>query len=174
MNYQLLIIFLLFAIACQNADNPKIKSDVNPDPVPCQGLDFMKLQNQGLQDDLFKKIDSIRRVQYPDNDQAKEIMIDLTPKMLNQFLKDIDQAVLSKTGKFEKEYHFNIAPKEFSDPPICKDKISIEFYTENCRYRMMIWNTFLAEPGWCTESQVIYSFEIKDDGITGFERNEAG
>ena len=170
----LLIIFFLFAVACKNVKGPTLKSDFNVDSVTCQRLDFLKLQDKKLQNIFFKQLDSTRHIQYPNNDQEKEIMIDLNQKLLDQFLKDIDQTAFSKTGRFEKEYHFNIAPKGYSDPAICKDKISIEFYPENCSYRMMIWNTFLAEPDWCTESQVIYSFEIKGDKIAGFERNEAG
>ena len=140
----------------------------------CQALDLMKLQNKKIQDDFFKQLDSIRKVQYPDNDQETEIMIDIDRKLLTQFLKDIDQPALTKNKSFEKEYHFNIAPKEYSDPKKCKDKISVEFYPENCGYRMVIWNTFLVEENWCTESQVIYSFDIQNDRITNFSRNLAG
>jgi len=101
-------------------------------------------------------------------------MIDLNPTLLAQFLKDINQKALVNNGQFEKEYHFNIAPKGYSDPKTCKDKISIEFYPDKCGYRMVIWNTFLVETDWCTESQVIYSFEIRGDQIMDFHRNEAG
>lgn len=173
MKYLLLII-LFFAIGCTSVDKPIVNNDVKPGPATCQASDFLKLQDKKIQDIFFRQLDSTRRTQYPNNDQEKEIMVDLNPSLLMQFLKDIDRTVLSKTGRFEKEYHFNTAPEGFSDPASCKDKISIEFSTENCRYRMMIWNTFLAEPDWCTESQVIYDFEIKGDKITGFERNEAG
>ena len=140
----------------------------------CQALGLMKLQNKKFQDDFFKQLDSIRKVQYPNNDQETEIMIDIDRKLLIQFLKDIDQPALSKNKSFEKEYHFNIAPKEYSDPPECKDKISVEFYPENCGYRMVIWNTFLVEENWCTESQVVYGFEIQNDRVVNFSRNEAG
>jgi hypothetical protein len=149
------------------------KNEPRPSPA-CQVLDFMKLQKKNLEDNFFRQLDSVRRIQYPDNDQEKEKMIDLNPTLLAQFLKDIDQNALLNNGQFEKEYHFNIAPKGYSDPEKCRDKISIEFSPDDCRYRFVIWNTFLAEPGWCTESQVIYSFEIRGDQLMGFYRNEAG
>ncbi len=134
----------------------------------------MKLKNKEISTSFFTQLDSIRRVQYSKNDQETEIFVDINPNILIQFLKDIDQVELSKNGQFEKEYHFNIAPIGYSDPPKCKDKISIQFFPETCKYRMVIWNTFLVEPDWCTESQVVYSFEIKDNQIKNFWRNEAG
>lgn len=164
------VIFVLFVIACKSVDKPTI----NDDSETCQASDFLKLQDEKLQNIFFQQLDSTTHIQYPNNDQEKEIMIDLTPNLLMQFLRDVDKTALLKTGRFEKEYHFNIAPKGFSDPETCKDKISIEFYPQNCSYRMMIWNTFLAEPDWCAESQVIYNFEINNDKITGLTRNEAG
>lgn len=143
-------------------------------PTTCQAVDLMKLQNKELQNDFFKQLDSIRHIQYPNNDQETEIMVDFTPAMLKQFLKDIDTATLSKTGRFEKEYYFNIAPKGYSDPKVCKDKISVEFDFATCTYRMVIWNSFLVEPNWCTEHQVVYGFTIKNNKIIDLERNEAG
>ena len=140
----------------------------------CSAIDFLSLKDEKLQTNFFTQLDSIRKAQYPNDDQENEIMIDITSALLNSFLNDIDQSVLSKTKGFAKEYHFNIAPKGYADPKKCKDKISIEFYQENCRYRMTIWNTFLVENDWCSEHQVIYGFEIKNGQIIDFERNEAG
>jgi len=134
----------------------------------------MQLQNKVLQENFFNQLDSILHVQYPKNDKEAGISVDLNQILLSQFLKDIDPSTFSKTGRFEKEYHFNIAPAAYSDPETCKDKISIEFYPERCMYRMVIRNSFLVEPNWCTEHQVIYSFTIENDKIEGFERNEAG
>lgn len=143
--------------------------------LKCSALDFLNLKDEKLQSDFFKQLDSIRKAQYPNNnEQENEIMVDITPALLKFFLKDIDKAILSKNASFEKEYHFNIAPKGYTDPKKCKDKISVEFYQEHCSYRIVIWNTFLVQDDWCSEHQVIYSFEIKDDQIINFGRNEAG
>ena len=52
-------------------------------------------------------------------------MVDLTPEYLNKLLLDINQDLLMQNNRFEKEYHFIIAPENHTDPKICKDKIEI-------------------------------------------------
>ncbi len=142
----------------------------------CSGTisDFLKLNHQDLQTDLFEKIDSIRKVQYPENDQETSIMVDLTAEYLTRFLNDIDADSLTKNQRFEKEYHFNIAPEGFTDPTDCKDKIAVSFDDKDCSFRLNIYNTFLVEPNWCTESMVVYGFKIKNSRIIDFWRQEAG
>ncbi len=142
----------------------------------CSGTisDFLKLEQQDLQTDLFAKIDSIRNVQYPDNDQETSIMVDLTVEYLTRFLNDIDADKLTQNQRFEKEYHFDIAPEGFTDPTDCKDKIAVSFDDKDCSFRLNIYNTFLVEPKWCTESMVVYGFKIKNSRIIDFWRQEAG
>lgn len=142
----------------------------------CSGTisDFLKLEQQDLRTDLFAKIDSIRKVQYPDNDQETSIMVDLTAEYLTRFLKDIDTDSLTQNQGFEKEYHFDIAPEGFTDPTDCKDKITVSFNNKDCSFRLTIYNTFLVEPNWCTESMVVYGFKIKNSRIIDFCRQEAG
>ena len=101
-------------------------------------------------------------------------MVDLTPEYLIEFFADINLDSLTANKQFEKEYHFNIAPKEYTDPQICKDKIDVSFDAENCSFRLNVYNTFLVEPDWCTESMVVYGFKIKNDKIVDFWRQEAG
>jgi len=140
----------------------------------CSAVDFIKLENKGLQKSFFTQLDSIRKVQYPDNDQETEIFVDLTPRLLNQFLKDINKDYLIKNGDFEKEYNFNISPPDYTDHIDCKDKIKIKYYPNSCSFRMEIHNTFLVPDNWCTESMVVYGFTIRDGKITDFGRNVAG
>ena len=101
-------------------------------------------------------------------------MVDLTPEYLDKFLADLDQDSLSMNNRFEKDYHFNVAPKDYTDPEICKDKIGITFDKEHCSFRLNIYNTFLVEPDWCTESMVVYGFIISNGKIVDFGRQEAG
>lgn len=136
--------------------------------------DFLKLKYKNLQSEFFGKIDSIRTVQYPNNHQEISIMDDMTPEYLNKFLADINLDSLSKNNQFEQEYHFNIAPEDFTDPDICKDKIEVSFNDKDGSFRLSIYNTFLVELDWCTESMVIYGFSIKEDKIINFWREEAG
>jgi len=152
--------------------NDSLKTEANN----CSGeiIDFLKLKDNGLQIDFFSKLDSIRKVQYPANDQETSIMFDLSPEYLNKFLVDIDIDSLSVKNQFEKEYHFNIAPLDFTDSEICKDKIAVSFDVKDCSFRLNIYNTFLVEPNWCTESMVVYGFKIKNDKVVDFWRQEAG
>jgi hypothetical protein len=136
--------------------------------------DFLILKRKDLQIGLFAKIDSIRKVQYPDNDQETSIMVDLTAEYLTRFLNDLDSDSLTKIQRFEKEYHFSIAPKGFTDPADCKDKIAVSLDEKDCSFRLNIYNTFLVEPNWCTESMVVYGFKIKNNRIIDFWRQEAG
>jgi hypothetical protein len=140
----------------------------------CSAIDFIKLENEDLQIDFFTQLDSIRKVQYPNNDQENEIFVDLTPNLLRQFLKDIDKELLIKNGEFEKEYNFNISPPDLTDHADCKDKIKIKYNINSCSFRMEIHNTFLVPDNWCTESMVVYGFTISDEKITDFGRNAAG
>ena len=125
-----------------------------------------------LQADFFRQLDSIRKVQYPKNNLDTSIFVDLTPKLLDRFIKDLNKDELSKTGEFEKEYNFNIAPRQYADSKECKDKISITFDKNTCSFRLVIFNEFFAE--WCQESTVIYGFEIDGDKILNLGRNDAG
>ncbi|WP_196889877.1 hypothetical protein [Aureivirga sp. CE67] len=154
-----------------------IEKDLDPiSSTTCLGKieDFLNLKDKELQEDFFSKLDSIRKVQYLNNDQDTSIMVDLTPEYLIEFLADISLDSLTANKQFEKEYHFNIAPKEYTDPQICKDKIAVRFDAENCSFRLKIYNTFLVEPDWCTESMVVYGFKIKNDKIVDFWRQEVG
>ena len=139
-----------------------------------EAIDFLKLKEKDLRTQFFFSLDSIRKVQYPNDDQENSIMVDLTPEYLNKLLADINYDSLKQNSRFVKEYHFNIAPENFTDPKICKDKIEITFDKTTCKFRLRIYNTFLAEPNWCTESSVIYVFGIKNNRIVDFWRNEAG
>lgn len=151
-------------------DSEKVASTI------CMGKteNFLKLKDKELQADFFSQLDSIREVQYPNNDQETSIMVDLTPEYLIQFLDDINLDSLTTNKQFEKEYHFNIAPKDFTDPEICKDKIAVSFDAENCSFRLNVYNTFLVEPDWCTESMVVYGFKIENGKTVNFWRQEAG
>lgn len=135
-------------------------------------MDFLKLTDKTIQADFFHKLDSIRKVQYPKNDQDTAIFVDLTPKLMDIFIKDLNKDELNKTGSFEKEYNFNIAPPKYKDSKECIDKISLSFDKETCSFRLVIFNEFFAE--WCQESSVFYGFQINGDKILDFGRNEAG
>lgn len=100
--------------------------------------------------------------------------MDITPTYLNLFLNDINIDSLEKNNYFEMKYHFNIAPKGYKDPEACKDMIRLYFDNKFCHFVLIIDNTFLVEPDWCTESSVLYHIEIEKNNIKYFGRQEAG
>jgi hypothetical protein len=167
------LLSLLLLFIAQPCNQPALRLD---HPL-CQSSDFMLLKDKKMQAAFFQQRDSVLRVQYPGGNREpgeREIFVELTPAMLNQFLKDIDLTVLREKGEFEKEYYFKIAPKGYTDPAKCKDKIVVTYYPDECSYRIEIHNTFMVEDGWCTESQVSYGFKIEGKKIKGFSRNAAG
>ena len=171
------LLSVLLLIGCNNSSkNGEVSQPIETESRKCAGTisDFLRLQRKELQDDLLAKIDSTRKVQYPDNDQESSIMVDLTAEYLTRFLNDIEIDTLTQNRRFEKEYHFNSAPEGYTDPAECKDKIVVSFDDQNCSFRLDIHNTFLVEPSWCTESLVVYGFKINSSKVTGFWRQEAG
>ncbi|MES2616691.1 MAG: hypothetical protein V4613_02370 [Bacteroidota bacterium] len=141
--------------------------------IPCNktALDFLKLKDKKIQASLFHQIDSIRKVHYS-NGEDTFYSFDITPKLLDKFIKDINKDQFVKTREFEKEYNFNIDSSMGKDPKPCKDNISISFEKKNCRFRLIIVNVFYVE--WCHESSVVYYFSINGDRISDFWRGEAG
>lgn len=150
------------------------KTAIQTDTTACnkKAIDFLKLANKNIQTDFFHQLDSIRKVQYPQNNQDTAIFVDLTPALLDRFLRDMNKNEFSKTGKFKKEYYFSIAPPKYTDSKECKDAISITFDKKTCSYLLVIYNVFPAD--WCQESSVIYGFKIIENRISNFRRNEAG
>lgn len=140
----------------------------------CSARNFTNLKHEELQSAFFKQLNSVRTSQYPNNDQLVNIMVDLTPEYLNQFLKDLKIDSLEQNNYFVKEYHFKIAPPEYTDPEICKDQIIVSYDSIACAFTLLINNTFLVQPDWCAESSVIYTFRINGNRISYFRRQEAG
>lgn len=137
-------------------------------------IDFFKLKDKNLQSEFFFKLDSVRKVQYTNIDQEKSIFVDLTPEYLDKFLDDIDIDSILTQSEIEMKYHFNIAPKGYKDPEMCLDALRLRLDKEFCQFTMVVYNTFLVEPDWCTESAVIYGFKLSGNKIIDFWRNEAG
>jgi hypothetical protein len=82
------------------------------DSIMClnKSVDFLQLKDNQIQSNLFLKIDSIRSVQYPENDQETAIMVDLTPEYLNTFLSDINIDSLNATETLCKNVSFQYSP----------------------------------------------------------------
>lgn len=159
-----------FKEALENEEISK-KSNSNCSMV---ASDFLLMRSKHLQEQFFYNIDSIRKIQYPNEAVDTSILADITPYYLNVFLRDINIETLVLHKAFSKSYHFNYAPEGYSDPKVCDDDIRLYFDTSTCSFRLVLYNTFLVEPDWCTESAVIYHFKIENDRITSFGRQEAG
>lgn len=187
----LLTIFLLFSCNPVEQSSSSDRLDFVPEPdkeqreayeqaqkikasLKCSAADFLLLSQNELQTEFFSKLDSIRKVQYPDLDQEVNIMVDISPDYLDQFMEDIQIDSLSQNLEFSQDYHFNIAPSEYTDPEKCADNISVAFDPTDCFFRLAVFNTFLVDEDWCVESAVIYAFQIGEGKILNLERNEAG
>lgn len=170
MKKNLFILFVLINISFRNENKLLVSDDKKTN---CKSIDILNLDKK-FQDNFIYKIDSVRKIQYPKGREDQEIFVDFDNEMLFRFLKDINKKELSENNIFEKYYHFNIAPKEYSDPEICKDKITLEFFPEKCSYLIKIHNTFLVPDNWCTESEVLYYFDVKNGKINYFNIQEAG
>ncbi len=123
---------------------------------------------------FFHCVDTVRRFQYPKGDQDTTISVDIPRHILHDFLRYLDDDALRLSGEAEMEFQFNIAPKGYIDPAVRKDKVSIRFFPERCRFRMVVSTHFLVPPNWCQGAQVVYGFTIGQDRVLAFYRDEAG
>ncbi len=193
----LLYLFLLTIIACADPTQ-KDKSSANSiEPIPepdkkesestvsaqkpnnCSASDFLKLKDKNLQDDFFRQLDSLRKSQYRINDPDTKSSVDITQNLLKKFLKEVNIDTLQKNGTYECFYFFNIAPPEFVDSKKCKDKITIQYLSETCEFRMMVDNVYLVDveddkPYCIGGAQVVYDFKILDGKIVDFRRGLIG
>lgn len=152
-------------------DTPNLHLDTIYLTLP-KASDIQYLNNPTLQKSFFRQLDSILKIQYPNNDQDKDIFVDLRPKMLSRFLSDLDTTALIKNGAFDKSYHFNIAPPMYKDTKACSDQITLEYDAHSNFFTLIIGNRFYAE--WCQESAVRYIFTITKNAVKLLDRTEAG
>ena len=140
----------------------------------CDAAGLKRLLEPELFESFFHCVDSMRRVQYPEGDQDTAQSVDVSRAVMKRFLSGLDYTSLEMAGEAEMEFHFNIAPNGYTDPPACKDKVSIHFDPGGCHFRMVVYNTFLVPPNWCTEGTVVYAFTIGRNRVLDFYRDEAG
>ena len=177
----LIYIFLLAAVGCANKTqrdkSTAERIELVPEPdkgVNCSAMDLVKLKDKELQDEFFKQLDSIKKVQYSNYTQDTGNSVDITPNLLRQFLENINADSLQMNGVYESHFFFNIAPPQYVDSKKCKDIISIQYFID-CGFRMVIDNVYLVEKEGCIGgSQVVYGFKIIDGKIVDFGRQEAG
>ena len=137
----------------------------------CKPLDFLQLKDSSLQDQLFIKIDSILKVQYPNNDK-ENIMVDLNKKWLDKFLNSINTDTFKIKNSFTFKVQFGNTIDNSKDTT-CLDDISIK-YNSNCSFTLTLSNYVLADPTWCSGVSVLYHFRLNNGKITSFGRNAAG
>ena len=180
----LIYIFLLTIIGCADSthEEKSLKTEKLSEPTTsvitpnsCSAKDLLELRNPALQYDFFRQLDSIRKVQYPNNDQDTNNSVDITPNLLRKFLAEINADTLQQNEIYEGYYFFNIAPPQYVDSKKCRDKITIQYFGKECGFRIIIDNVYLVEKEGCIGgSQVLYGFKIVGGKIVDFTRNEAG
>ena len=171
-----LLLLTLLAVS-QPGIGPKTGQGKKPTEATrtsCDAASLERLKNPVLFASFFHCVDSMRRVQYPNGEQDTTLSVDITPAVMKEFLEKVDHALLSRSGEAEIDFHFGVAPTGYTDPPACRDKVSVSFNARSCHFRMVVFNTFLVPPDWCTEGTVVYGFMIGQDRVLDFYRDEAG
>ena len=130
--------------------------------------DFLLLEDELLQKDLFKKIDSISAIHYPM--YKKEDIVNITLKMLGRYLYDINQ----------KEYCHKIIHRDMQKYKTSdyKNIIYVEAYP-NKTFRLVINYSYTVQFGKgeepiSVESSISYSFKIINRKIVEFDIQESG
>lgn len=153
----------------------------------CSINDFLILKEKNIQQDFFKKIDSVFVIQYP-NPKDRESSINITPEILNKYLRDIDkQSLKDSLVVFEdvtlanKEYHFKFIPKSFNQWKTSnyKNNIYIRHSAKDCSFSLYINYSCLIdfegdEDDVVEEHLIFYYFRIINGKIVDFGRNEVG
>ena len=136
--------------------------------------DFLLLEDRFLQKDLFKKIDSISAIHYPKH--KKKDIVNITPKILNRYLYDINQVDLKNSipsyDITKKEYHQKHRTSDY------KNIIYIEPYPDKS-FRLVINYSYTVEfekgeESINVESSISYSFKIINKKIVAFDMQESG
>ena len=182
--FLILISILLFS--CE--ESKKVKSNFTKnerikvnDSLPLL-KDFLLLEDELLQKDLFKKIDSVSAIHYPM--YKKKDIVNITPKMLGRYLYDINQLDLKDSiisyDITKKEYHHKMIHREMQKYKTSdyKNIIYVEAYP-NKTFRLVINYSYTIQYGEgeepiSVESSISYSFKIINRKIVEFDMQESG
>ena len=182
--FLILISILLFS--CQ--ESKKVKSNFTKnerikvnDSLPLL-KDFLLLEDELLQKDLFKKIDSVSAIHYPM--YKKEDIVNITPKMLGRYLYDINQLDLKDSiisyDITKKEYCHKIIHRDMQKYKTSdyKNIIYVEAYP-NKTFRLVINYSYTVQFGKgeepiSVESSISNSFKIINRKIVDFDIQESG
>ena len=147
--------------------------------------DFLLLEDELLQKDLFKKIDSISAIHYPMYKKEDiEDIVNITPKMLDRYLYDINRLDLKDSiisyDITKKEYHHKMIHREMQKYKTSdyKNIIYVEAYP-NKTFRLVINYSYTIQYGEgeepiSVESSISYSFKIINRKIVDFDIQESG
>ena len=144
--------------------------------------DFLLLEDRFLQKDLFKKIDSISAIHYPKH--KKKDIVNITPKILNRYLYDINQVDLKDSipsyDITKKEYHHKMIHSEMQKYKTSdyENIIYIESYP-NKIFRLVINYSYTVqfekgEEPIRVETSISYCFKIINKKIVAFDMQESG
>ena len=188
--FLILISILLFS--CEESKKVKFNSTKNTfvtenerikvnDSLPLL-KDFLLLEDELLQKDLFRKIDSVSAIHYPM--YKKEDIVNITPKMLGRYLYDINQLDLKDSiisyDITKKEYYHKMIHREMQKYKTSdyKNIIYVEAYP-NKTFRLIINYSYTVQFGKgeepiSVESSISYSFKIINRKIEEFDIQESG
>lgn len=130
---------------------------------------FLELNDSKLQTQLFYKIDSITKVQYPKR-RIRKRAINLNTNLINNFIIDLDTNQLKEKHTFTQEVQLGITSGKEIDTT-CIDDINLK-YNANEYFILTISNSFLKEITKCSSTNVLYYFKIENGKILDFNRKE--
>lgn len=199
MKKNVILILCLFLVSCKNdtkiaaiekqvyLSNNSTKTESKKITNNCSVDDFLLLRKKDVQQDFFKKMDSIFVVQYP-NKKDRENTINVTPEILNRYLKDINEqslrdslVVFNDVTLANKEYNFKFIPKSFHQWKTSnyKNTIYIRYSPNHCSFGLYINYSCIIdfedeEDKVIEEHLIFYHFKIVNGKIVDFGRNEVG
>ncbi|WP_108821477.1 hypothetical protein [Dysgonomonas sp. Marseille-P4361] len=93
---------------------------------------------------------------------------------MNDFFSNIDKNTFVHNLEYSKEYEFDRYPTNYKSDINCIDEISLQFFEDQCEYRLNITNSFYVIDFGCSEHTTIYTFKITDNQIELIDRIMAG
>ena len=186
-NTLLLFFWMMVFTACnfttnENRVEQKLEKTMlinEAEETECEHEDVLKLKEYKTLKSFYQ---SVHRWYGKMQTVPSEAFPNLNQKNLVEFFDDIDINVFRIENAFSKEYHFNKAPKEYTDSEECMDKLSITFIgkelsarvakqskikveNHNCMFMLTAFNSFVVEDVGCSESQSFYYFVIIGDEV---------
>ncbi|WP_334126806.1 hypothetical protein [Empedobacter brevis] len=167
-----LLIVLIVCVSClQNTKNAdKTGENKTENNLDCKPEDILILTRKDMETEFFRKLDAVISKQYPEEKEKQTI--DITPELLNQFLRDLNINTLKNDSVFQKKYGVKLT-SENTETRNESNTMELMYFPQDCTYRLSV-NNYYETNEFSDERSVSYSFKIENGHVTAFRRQEAG